>query len=150
MSQSRTKKITIGPTAHSIRFISRSCSSFSSISSGLSLSLMPSKGPGAAWSASRFFIFATAMVGSPYKPKPSSAGLQGSYAATVRSNPLCGHLIWINNLASGIEKHTRWPVLPLNEASPIIAVGMTWNDLRLILLILGVLVALYVLFLAFA
>ena len=41
-------------------------------------------------------------------------------------------------------------VLPLNEASPIIAVGMTWNDLRLILLILGVLVALYVLFLAFA
>ena len=90
------------------------------------------------------------MVGNPYKPKLSSAGLQGSCAATVRSNPLCGHLIWINNLASGIEKHTRWPVLPLNEASPIIAVGMTWNDLRLILLILGVLVALYVRFLAFA
>ena len=39
--------------------------------------------------------------------------------------------------------------MPLNEASPIIAAGMTWNDLPLILLILGVLVALYVLFLAF-
>jgi hypothetical protein len=59
-------------------------------------------------------------------------------------------LIWINNLASGIEKHAIWPVLPLNEASPTIAVGMTWNDLRLILLILGVLVALYLVFLAFA
>ena len=40
--------------------------------------------------------------------------------------------------------------MPLNEASPIIAAGMAWNDLRLILLILGALVALYVFFLAFA
>jgi hypothetical protein len=34
-------------------------------------------------------------------------------------------------------------------SSPIVAVGMTWNDLRLVLLTLGVVVALYALFLAF-
>jgi hypothetical protein len=33
--------------------------------------------------------------------------------------------------------------------SPIIAVGMKWNDLRVILLTLGVVVACYALFLAF-
>jgi hypothetical protein len=55
---------------------------------------------------------------------------------------------WTKELAWNHKTAFRFPCSENGYwASPIITVGMTWNDLRLILLTLGVVVALYALFL---